>query len=79
MSISEKLKLNPGESLRIISTRTKGFMGETDVTTYSVLDENENVVATVEHSEHTAVKGFKVTNHATRKDLQGNVVAAYNW
>jgi hypothetical protein len=79
MSISEKLGLGQGESLRMDGTRTKGFMGETDVTNYSVLDASGNVVGIIEHAEHTAVKGFRVTNSATRIDLQGKVVATANW
>jgi hypothetical protein len=79
MSISEKLALGAGETLRMDSTRTKGFVGETDVTCYSVLDASGNIIGTVTHTEHTAVRGFRVTNSATRTDLQGNVVVTANW
>lgn len=79
MSISEKLTLGPGESLRRDGSRSKGFMGETDITNYSSLDASGNVVGTVEHSEHTAVKGFRVTNSVTQTDSQGKVVVSKNW
>ncbi|WP_081700037.1 hypothetical protein [Rhodanobacter sp. OR87] len=79
MSISEKLTLGPGETLRVDGSHSKGFMGEADVTNYSVLDASGNVVGTVEHIEHTAVKGFRVTNLVTQKDSQGKVLTSANW
>lgn len=79
MSIKEKLKLAQGESLRMDDSHSKGFMGETDVTNYSILDASGNVVGSVEHEEHTAVRGFRVTNLLTQRDLQGNIVISTNW
>jgi len=52
--MKDKLKLAPGETLKHESSRSKGFMGETDVTTYSVLDASGNVVGSVEHTEHSS-------------------------
>lgn len=79
MPIKEKLALGPGESLRMDGSHSKGFMAEADVTNYSILDVSGNVVGTVEHTEHTAVRGFRVTNSVTQRDSQGNIVANTNW
>ncbi len=77
--MQEKLKLAPGESLRLDGSHSKGFMGETDVTNYSVLDTSGNIVGTVEYTEHMAVKGFRVTNTVVQKDLQGNIIVKASW
>ncbi len=36
--LKDKVKLNPGEELKLDSSRTKGFMGEEDIDEYSILD-----------------------------------------
>ncbi|RDZ27998.1 hypothetical protein [Lysobacter silvisoli] len=77
--MKDKLKLAPGETLRHENSQSKGFMGETDITNYSVLDSAGNVVGTVEHTEHTAVRGFRVSNSVVQKDSQGNVLVNTNW
>lgn len=77
--MKDKLELAPGETLKHESSRSKGFMGETDVTTYSVLDASGNVVGSVEHTEHTAVKGFRVTNTVVQRDLDGTVLVNTSW
>ena len=79
MSIEEKIKLEQGESIRRDGSHSKGFMGETDVTNYSILDASGDVVGSVEHIEHMAVKGFRVTNSLTQRDSQGKVVTTTNW
>ena len=77
--MKEKLKLNPGDELRRDSSSVKGFMGETDITNYSILDATGNIVGSVEHTEHMAVKGFRVTNSIVQKDLEGNVLVKTSW
>jgi hypothetical protein len=77
--MKEKLRLNPGDELRRDSSSVKGFMGETDVTNYSILDAAGNIVGTVEYTEHMAVKGFRVTNSIVQKDLEGNVLVKTSW
>ena len=79
MMIDEKLKLAQGESLRKEGSHAKGFMGETEVTNYSILDAFGNVVGSVEHIEHTAVRGLRVTNSLTQRDSEGNAVVSANW
>lgn len=75
----DKLKLAPEQTLRHEGSVSKGFMGETDVTTYSVLDASGNVVGTVVHTAHTAVRGLRVTNSVVQKDLHGTILVKKNW
>ncbi|MFM0298251.1 MULTISPECIES: hypothetical protein [Paraburkholderia] len=77
--MKEKLKLAADETLKYKSSRSHGFMGETDVTNYLILDASENIVGSVEHTEHTAVKGFRVTHSVVQKDCDGNVVVQTSW
>lgn len=79
MSISEHLVLNAGETLRFDSSRETGFMGETDINSYSIIDAAGSIVGRVEHTEHMNVKGFKVTHSVIQTDLNGNTVHSKNW
>ena len=74
-----KIKLNAGETLREDSTRSEGFLEETDVTEYSVIDQNGNVVGHVTHNVHTAVRGFNVTKHVTQIDNNGKIIVKESW
>lgn len=75
----DKLKISEGDTLKFESSRSKGFMGETDVTDYTILDSSGNVVGTVEYTEHTAVRGLRTTNSVVQKDVQGKVVIQASW
>lgn len=77
--MQKNLKLNPGETLRFDSSRSTGFMGETDVSSYSILDASGNVVGNVEHTEHTAVKGFRVSNTVVQKSNDGTILVQHSW
>lgn len=77
--MKEKLKLAAGEKLKHVNSRSQGFMGETDVTSYLILDASDNIVGSVEHTEHTAVKGFRVTHSVVQKDSNGNIVVQTSW
>lgn len=77
--MKSKLKLASGETLRHEGSRSEGFMGETDIASYSVIDVAGNVVGTVEHTQHTAVKGFRVSNAVVQRDLQGTILVDTSW
>ena len=77
--MKDKLKLAPGETLKHENSRSKGFMGETDITIYSVLDAFGNVVGSVEHTVHTAVKGFRVTNTVVQRGADGTTLVDTSW
>ena len=79
MSIDSKVKLAPGETLKEESFRSKGFIGETDIATYSVVDSAGNIVGTVEHTQHTTVRGLRVTNTLVQWDSQGNILVDTRW
>ena len=47
-----RIKLNPGETLRLDDSRSEGTHGQTDVSRYSILNANGVVVGTVVHTDH---------------------------
>lgn len=55
------------------------MMGETDVSSYSVVDASGSIVGAVEHTEHTAIKRFRITNTLIQESLDGRVVATASW
>lgn len=75
----DKLKLEAGQTVKLVKSREIGFRGETDVSEYNVLDADGQVVGTVELSEHIAVRGFRKTNTVVQKDAQGNTVVSETW
>lgn len=75
----DRLKLEEGHTVKLVKSREIGFMGETDVSDFEILDANGNVVGSVELSEHTAVKGFRKTNRVVQRDAQGNTVVSETW
>jgi len=77
--LKDKVKLNPGEELKLDSSRTKGFMGEEDIDEYSVVDAEGNIVGKVTYTNHMAVKGFKVTRTVLQTDSAGKVLVDERW
>ncbi|GIZ10998.1 hypothetical protein [Pseudomonas sp. NCCP-436] len=77
--MKSRLKLKDGEELKRISSRTKGFMEETDIIEYHIVNSAGEVVGTVTHTDHTAVRGFKRTQTVEQKDLAGNTIVSDSW
>ncbi|HDS1227343.1 hypothetical protein I5U05_003240 [Stenotrophomonas maltophilia] len=75
----DRLKLEQGQTVRLVSSREIGFMGETDVTDYEILDADGKVVGTVELREHIAVRGFQKTNTVVQRDADGRTVVSESW
>lgn len=75
----DRVKLNLGEELKHESSRTKGFMGEEDTEEYSVLNSEGFVVGKVTYTNHTAVKGFKITRTLFQTDSTGKVIVDERW
>jgi hypothetical protein len=74
-----KLKLNPGESLRLDNSSSKGFMAEEDIYDYSILNQEGEVVGAVHRTDHTAVKGFRRTQSVRQTDNNNVVVVDEAW
>lgn len=55
----DRIKLNPGEKLKLESSRRTGTMDESDIDTYSIINQAGEVVGSVVHTDHTALRGFK--------------------
>ncbi|MEK0269873.1 hypothetical protein WM008_09430 [Vibrio vulnificus] len=74
-----RIKLSNGEMLKRISSRTKGFMGETDITDYQIIGSEGNVVGSVVYTDHTAIRGLTRTQTVEQKDQAGNTVVSESW
>ena len=75
----QKLVLKPGEHLQHTGSRMTGFMQETDIDTYDVLDADGSKVGSVTIEDHTAVKGFRRAISVRQRDLSGKVVVEESW
>ena len=53
--MKSKLKLQAGDSLKLEGSRSKGTMGQTEIDTYSILNEKGEVVGSVEHEHMTNI------------------------
>lgn len=77
--MENRVKLNAGESLKFVSSQSKGFMAEEDINEYSVVDAQGNIVGKVVHRSHTAVRGFRKTQSVLQTDADGKVVVDVGW
>ena len=77
--MEDKLKLKQGEKLVSEGHRTKGPMAETDIWTYSIVDEKNNKVGSVVHTDHTSINGFRRTQTVEQKNQDGSVVVDISW
>jgi hypothetical protein len=75
----DRVKLNPGEELKLDSSRSKGFMGEEDIDEYSIVGPDWNIAGKVKYTNHMAVKGFKATKTVRQVDNAGNVIVDVLW
>ncbi|MGV8989186.1 MAG: hypothetical protein ACOH2H_23360 [Cypionkella sp.] len=78
-NLESKLVLQAGETLKLISSSCKGFMQETDLMTYDVINASGDKVGTVEVEDHTAVKGFRRTVSFTQRGIDGKVLVDDAW
>lgn len=79
MELESKLKLNSGDKLIEVSHKVKGSLGETDIYKYEIVNSIGSVVGYVDHSDHTAIRGFKRTRSTTQFDLNHKVVLDIHW
>jgi uncharacterized protein YfaP (DUF2135 family) len=78
--MKEKLNLEPGDTLRLDKSYQKGFMAETDVELYSVLDASGQVKGRVQFTEHTNVKApHTVTCHVMQWDSDSKMIVDDRW
>jgi len=69
-----KLVLGEGDALVHKAARSAGFMGETDINTYSIMQADGNVSGAVRVEHHTAVRGFKRTITVVQTNVDGKEV-----
>lgn len=77
--LEDKLKLNKGDTLKHESHRSKGSMAEMDIDTYSIVNSDGEIVGSVKHTDHTAIRGFNRTQTLEQKDTSGNLVVDETW
>ncbi|WP_421267501.1 hypothetical protein [Aeromonas veronii] len=77
--MENRVKLQPDEKLKHESSRTRGTMGQTDVCTYSVVNEDGQVVGKVVHTEEITLNGLNKRHSIRQTDLSGNVVVEEYW
>lgn len=75
----DKVILNPGETLRVDSSRCEGFMQETDIYECSILNSVGDPVGKVEVTDHTAVRGFRRTLSVRQISASGKVIVDETW
>lgn len=71
--------LKEGQQLKYVGSTSKGFMAETDVATYDIVDSENAKVGSVTVEDHTAVRGFKRTISIEQRDLAGRIVVQESW
>ena len=74
----EKVKLNPGESLKLKSSQTKGTMHETDENTYSIINADGDIVGSVTHTDHTSQRGSRIQS-VLQQDMSGAIIVDESW
>lgn len=77
--MKDRIKLNPGETLKQEDHRSKGTMAETDIWTYTILDSSGKKVGSVVHTDHTSIKGFYRTQSVEQRDINGKIVVDVTW
>lgn len=77
--MKERLKLNQGETVNHVKPRSEGFMAETDIEEYEIVNAAGEVVGSVTYKIHTAVKGFRVTHSVVQKDINGKAIVDTRW
>lgn len=74
-----KVLLEDGQRLVFVGSSSKGFMSETDVENYDVVNASGEKVGSVTMEDHTAVKGFRQTISVIQRDLAGEVLLRESW
>ena len=79
MELEEKIDIQVGTSLNLVSSRQKGPMAETDIYMYSIIDPSGQIVGTVLHTDHTPLDGRGRIQTVVQKDSNGEVVLEKHW
>jgi len=75
-----RLKLQPGETTRLIKHRDKGSLGQREVELWEIYDDHGQATGTVEFTEAISLKPpFEKTYALRHQDPAGNLIFADNW
>ena len=77
--MESKIRLSTGETLKSTGHRSKGTLAETDIYSYVIVNEIDEVVGFVEHTDYTSINGFIRSQHVIQKDMVGNVLIEERW
>lgn len=78
MELKDVLKLDPTQSLKRTSYRTKGSMAEKDLYEYDVLDSDGSCVGKVLHVDEVTRQGVN-RQYVKHTDSNGEVILEQNW
>lgn len=70
MSWQEKINLSSNDKIVCSPMKTKGHLGQTEITPFSILNDKEEVIGHGEYTEHTNVRGLS-TSHVLEYILNG--------
>lgn len=80
MIFLDKAKLNPGETLKRLSTRASGTMGQREVEYFEVVGFDGAMVGEMIFEKDTSIKKpFKTTYMLIRKSLDGSIEMKVVW
>ena len=77
--MESRIKLQPGESLKLEKSSSEGTMGQTEINCYSVIDAGGLIVGSVEHQDHMSLKGFTRTQRVTQRNKNGSILVNDTW
>ena len=70
MSWQEKIKLSSTDKIVCSRMKTKGHVGQTEITPFSILDDMEQIIGHGEYTEHTNIRGLS-TSYVLEYTLNG--------
>ncbi|MBS6084104.1 MAG: hypothetical protein KIC49_23125 [Pseudomonas fluorescens] len=74
-----KVKLNQGEELKHVKSVSKGSMAQEDISEYSVVNSEGQVVGTVIYKDHMALRGFGRTQSVEQVDINRKLIVDESW
>jgi hypothetical protein len=76
----KKVRLQPGETLRLVGQLTRGNLAQEDIEEHEVVDASGQVTGAVRLSSKTALKPPCVTRYLLEhRDAEGRVIAEERW
>ena len=76
----DRLKLDPGDTVRQSRSMSTGNLGQDDVEHHEVVDAQDQVIGTVVFTASTSLKPpFRTSHWLVQKDIDGVVIVEERW